>query len=217
MSSLFGQDVTLYQQFNGRFDFTFIGNTLNPMENTYQSQPDILSSSEASLNLTANDSIVKAYLYWAGSGTGDFDIKLNNISFQAERTFSHQRISSGLTLDYFSAFVDVTDYLSETGNGSYLFSDLDVSAFLAQHFMVKTNFAGWAIIIIYKNDDLPLNQINVYDGLQGVPQQIQITLSSLNVIDDIGAKIGFLAWEGDVGIAVNETLTINGSVLSNPL
>ncbi|WP_291116950.1 gliding motility-associated C-terminal domain-containing protein [Flavobacterium sp. UBA6135] len=216
MSSLFGQDVTLYQQFNGRFDFTFIGNTLNPMENTYQSQPDILSSSEASLNLTANDSIVKAYLYWAGSGTGDFDIKLNNISFQAERTFSHQRISSGLTLDYFSAFVDVTDYLSETGNGSYLFSDLDVSAFLAQHFMVKTNFAGWAIIIIYKNDDLPLNQINVYDGLQGVPQQIQITLSSLNVIDDIGAKIGFLAWEGDVGIAVNETLTINGSVLSNP-
>lgn len=216
MSSLFGQDVTLYQQFNGRFDFTFIGNTLNPMENTFQSQPNILSTSEASLNLSTNDSIVKAYLYWAGSGTGDFEIKLNNISFEAERTFSHQRISSGLTLDYFSAFVDITDYVSETGNGSYVFSDLDVSSFLAQHFIVKTNFAGWAIIIIYKNDDLPLNQINVYDGLQGVPQELQITLSSLNVIDDIGAKIGFLAWEGDVGIAVNETLTINGSVLSNP-
>lgn len=216
MSSLFGQDVTLYQQFNGRFDFTFIGNTLNPMENTFQSQPNILSTSEALLNLSANDSIVKAYLYWAGSGTGDFEIKLNNISFEAERTFSHQRISSGLTLDYFSAFVDITDYVSQTGNGSYVFSDLDVSSFLAQHFIVKTNFAGWAIIIIYKNDDLPLNQINVYDGLQGVPQEIQITLSSLNVIDDIGAKIGFLAWEGDVGIAVNETLTINGAVLSNP-
>jgi gliding motility-associated-like protein len=216
MSSLFGQDVTLYQQFNGRFDFTFIGNTLNPMENTFQSQPNILSTSEASLNLSANDSIVKAYLYWAGSGTGDFDVKLNSISFQAERTFSHQRISSGLTLDYFSAFVDITDYVSETGNGSYVFSDLDVSSFLAQHFIVKTNFAGWAIIIIYKNDDLPLNQINVYDGLQGVPQELQITLSSLNVIDDVGAKIGFLAWEGDVGIAVNETLTINGSILSNP-
>ncbi|GGD28221.1 hypothetical protein GCM10011343_18000 [Flavobacterium orientale] len=216
MSSLFGQDVSLYQQFNGRFDFTFIGNTLNPMENTFQTQPNILSTSEASLNLSANDSIVKAYLYWAGSGTGDFDVKLNNISFQAERTFSHQRISSGLTLDYFSAFVDITDYVSETGNGSYVFSDLDVSSFLAQHFIVKTNFAGWAIIIIYKNDNLPLNQINVYDGLQGVPQELQITLNSLNVIDDVGAKIGFLAWEGDVGIAVNETLTINGSILSNP-
>lgn len=215
-STSFGQDISLYQQFNGRFDFTFIGNTLNPQENTYQANPAILSSSAATLNLSSLDTIQKAYLYWAGSGTGDFEVTLNTTTITAERTFAYQRIINGVPFDYFSAFNDVTELILAAGNGSYTFSGLDVSAFLPSYFTNKTNFAGWAIIIVYKNDALPLNQVNVYDGLQGVPEELSITLSSLNVIDEIGAKIGFLAWEGDVGIAVNETLTINGAVLSNP-
>ena len=52
-------------------------------------------------------------------------------------------------------------------------------------------------------------------GLQYVPDAVSITLPSLNVIDNDGAKIGFLAWEGDASLAVSESLTINGSVLSN--
>ena len=215
-STCFGQDVSLYQQFNGRYDFTFIGNTLNPQENTFQANPVILSNSAANLNLTTADTIQKAYLYWAGCGTGDFDVKLNQIDILAERTFAYQRIINGVPFNYFSAFTDVTNQIISTGNGIYTFSDLDVSSFLPTYFTNKTNFAGWAIIIIYKNDALPLNQVNIYDGLQGVPDELSITLSSLNVIDEVGAKIGFLAWEGDVGIAVNETLTINGAVLSNP-
>jgi len=29
----FSQDVSLYSQFNGRYNYTAIGNTLNPIEN----------------------------------------------------------------------------------------------------------------------------------------------------------------------------------------
>ena len=29
----------------------------------------------------------------------------------------------------------------------------------------KTNFGGWAIIVVYNNNALPLNQLNIYDGL----------------------------------------------------
>ena len=58
--------------------------------------------------------------------------------------------------------------------------------------------------------------MNVYDGMQAVPDEINITLNSLNVIDNVDAKIGFLAWEGDSGIAVNETLRINGNPIGNP-
>lgn len=215
-SSIFGQDVSLYQQFNGRYDFTFIGNTLNPQENTYQTTPVILGSSAATLNLNSAEIIEKAYLYWAGSGTGDFAVQLNTTSIVAERTFAYQRIISGVPFDYFSAFTDITEQVINTGNGLYTFSELNISTFLPSYFTNKTNFAGWAIILIYKNDNLPINQVNVYDGLQGVPEQLNITLNSLNVIDEVGAKIGFLAWEGDIGIAVNESLKINGAVLSNP-
>ena len=213
---VFGQNITLYEQYNGRFDFTFIGNTLNPQENSFQDFPTVLSSSLGTLSLTTNDEIESAFLYWAGSGTGDFDVKLNNVSLTADRTFSYQTNSFELILDYFSAFKDVTALVQQTGNGTYTLSELDVSPFIEQHYERRTNFAGWAIIIVYKNNALPLNQINIYDGFQAVPEEINITLDFLNVIDNQDAKIGFLAWEGDVGIAVNETLRINGTVLGNP-
>ena len=212
---VFGQDVSLYHQFNGRYDFTFVGNTLNPQENSFQDFPSIYTSSSASLNLNINDVIESAYLYWAGSGTGDFEVKLNDVPLTPDRTFSYQRDSFGLILDYFSAFKDVTNLLQQTGNGLYTLSDLDVTAFIEQHFERSTNFAGWAIVIIYKNDVLPLNQLNVYDGFQAIPDVVNITLSSLNVIDNQDAKIGFLAWEGDSAIANNETLRINNTILSD--
>ena len=214
--SVFGQDVSLYHQFNGRFDFTFIGNTLNPQENSFQDFPAVYTSSSATLSLGSGDEIEKAYLYWAGCGTGDFDVKLNDVAITSDLNFSYQRTIFDLTLDYFSAFKDVTELVQQTGNGLYTLSDLDVSAFIEQHFERSTNFAGWAIVIVYKNNALPLNQLNVYHGLQAIPNEVNITLSSLNVIDNQNAKIGFLAWEGDVGISENETLRINGTILQNP-
>lgn len=210
-----GQDVSLYQQFNGRYDFTFLGNTLNPQENTYQPTPTILTTSSASLNLQAGDVVEKAFLYWAGCGLGDFYVKLNGVDITPERTFSLIQSSSGWA--FFSAFKDITTQVQTTGNGNYTLSDLDLSADISQYFQNKTNFGGWAIIVIYKNNALPLNQLNVYDGLQAVPSAVNITLNSLNVIDNNDAKIGFLAWEGDVGLSNNETLSINGNILSNTL
>lgn len=215
-SAIFGQDISLFQQFNGRYDFVFVGNTLNPIENSFQSTVEVLTTSSADLNLRANDEIEKAYLYWAGCGTGDFEVKLNGQMVTADRTFSHQRVFSSLVFDYFSAFKEVTAQVQAGGNGRYTISDLDVSSFIDFHAQRSTNFAGWALIVVYKNSNLPLNQLNVYDGMQAVPDEINITLNSLNVIDNVDAKIGFLAWEGDSGISVNETLRINGNPIGNP-
>ena len=215
-STIFGQDISLFQQFNGRYDFVFIGNTLNPIENSFQTTVSVLTSSSAQLSLNSNDQIEKAYLYWAGCGPVDFDVKLNGQPIRPDRTFILQRLVSNLVFDYFSAFKEVTDQVQATGNGNYTLSDLDVSASIDFHSQRSTNFAGWAIIVIYKNQNLSLNQLNVYDGMQAVPDEVNITLNSLNVIDNNNAKIGFLAWEGDSGIAVNETLRINGTPIGNP-
>lgn len=213
----FSQNVSLFKQFNGRFDFTFIGNTLNPNENTFMTVPAVLTSSSALLNLTSNDQIEKCYLYWAGCGPGDFNVKLNTVSLTPDRNFSFQRTySNGDVYNYFSCFKDVTTQVQTSGNGNYTLSDLDVSSYIDYYDQNSTNFAGWAIIIVYKNLNLPLDQLNIYDGLQAVPSVLDINLNSLNVIDAVGAKIGFLAWEGDLGLADNENLRINGNILSNP-
>ena len=209
------QEISLYNQYNGRFDFLFIGNTLNTIENNnIDDKPPkppctILTSSSATLNLGAANSIENAYLYWAGSGFGDFNVKLNGTIISAQRVFH----PTGLP--FFSAFANVTSLIQSTGNGVYTLSDLDLTDVIQPYCDPGLNFGGWAIVIVYKNDTLPLNQLNVYDGLQYIPEEINITLHNLNVIDNKDAKIGFVAWEGDKNIAVNESLLINGNLIEN--
>jgi gliding motility-associated-like protein len=208
------QNVELLQQFNGRFDYTAIGNTMNLAENESSNSENcvILTSSSAELNLQSTQTIEKAYLYWAGSGDGDFNVTLNGNDITAERTFENSIGSFGT---FFAAFTDVTELILSQGNVTYTLSDLDLTNVIEPFCINGLNFAGWSIIIVYKEDSLPLNQVNVYDGLQSVPSSLTIVLDNLNVLDNQGAKIGFLAWEGDAGLAVNEQLTINGNILEN--
>ena len=206
------QDITLFQQFNGRYDYVAIGNTLNIAENGINVPCDILTSSSADLDLETNQNIVAAYLYWAGSGDGDLEISLNGFPVTAERTFNDALDSDRV---FFAAYADVTAILTEQGNATYTISDFDLSDVITPYCPTGTNFGGWAITIIYEDINLPLNQLNVYDGLQSVPTFLSITLDNLNVLDNENAKIGFVAWEGDRSIAVNEQLTINGNVISN--
>ena len=208
----FAQDIELFQQFNGRYDYTAIGNTLNLVENGAFVPCDILTASSANLALNSNQNIIAAYLYWAGSGTGDLDIELNGIPVTADRTFSTINNSR----NYFAAFADITLIIQDQGNTNYTVSEFDLTEVITPYCPTGSNFGGWAIAVIYEDSSLPLNQLNVYDGLQGVPDNLEITLDNLNVLDNQGAKIGFIAWEGDAGIAVNEQLTINGNLIGNP-
>ena len=219
MGKMYGQNVGLYQQYNGRYDFTFVGNTLNLGENntTAGCENLIAAASSATLALSGTQQLHQAFLYWAGSGTGDTTVSLNNQTVTATRLFSNINSTSGLP--YFSAFADVTALLQSTGNGIYTLADLDISNELITqpgYCLNRTNFAGWALVIVYSDPTLPINQVNIYDGLQSIPSSININLTNLNVVDNVGAKIGFVAWEGDSNLAVNESLRINGNLLSNP-
>ncbi|AOW19241.1 gliding motility-associated C-terminal domain-containing protein [Urechidicola croceus] len=212
--SMNGQNVELVNQFGGRIDFTMIGNTLNTQENGLFAPCSINTESSTELELETTNNIIAAYLYWAGSGTGDFDVKLNGTDISATRRYDD--IQESQNLSFFSAYAEVTELIQNNGNTTYTLSDLDLTDVIADYCPNGTNFAGWAILIIYENDSLPLNQINIYEGLQHVPDELNIELDQLNVIDNDGAKIGFLAWEGDAGISINESLRINGNLIGNP-
>lgn len=210
------QQIEFLQGFNGHYSYTAIGNTMNVAENNTHPLCEILTSSDATLDLAPGQTVEAAYLYWAGSGTGDFDVSLNNVPISATRTFSY---TMDALHEYFAAFADVTSQIISEGNTTYTLSDLDLTNVIIDYCDNSTNFAGWSIIIIYEDPSLPLNQVTVFDGLESVSintSQITINLNNLNIIDDEGAKIGFLAWEGDRDLAVTETLKINGNTLSNP-
>lgn len=221
---LSAQDISLFEQFNGRYDYTAIGNTLNQAENNIdQSFCSLLESSSANLLLDTDNQIVKAYLYWAGSGFGDTEVTLNGIQISSEETYNvtYTDTASG-QLNYFSCYADITNLILSEGNGTYTFSDMDISADLMSnpgYCSNRTNFGGWSIYVIYQNETLPLNQVNLYQGLEIINRNVQekeIILDNIDVIDNVGAKIGFLAWEGDNNLNYGESLSINNNVISNP-
>ena len=154
------QDISLYTQINGRYDFTFIGNTMNPDENTFQYPTFLYTQSSATLNLDVNDRIERAYLYWAGSGTGDTEVKLNGIDITPDALSTVIGTSSNLT--YFSAFKDITSFVQTTGNGTYTLSDFDLNSLVTTYYNNATQFGGWAILVVYENPNLTLNQLNIY-------------------------------------------------------
>lgn len=218
------QDISIFQQFNGRYDYLAIGNTLNQAENNIvQSFCEILPSSQANLNVDSSSTIIAAYLYWAGSGLGDTEVSFNGTSIIAEDTYN--TIFTDPTfgdLNYFSCYANVTNQILTEGNTTYTLSDLDISETLANspgHCARRTNFAGWSLYVIYENSTLPLNQVNLFQGLEIINRNITektILLNNVNVLDNDNAKIGFLAWEGDNNLNFGESLSINGNIISNP-
>ena len=222
--NIFGQEISLFQQFNGHYDYTAIGNTLNQFENNLdRSFCETLPSSQASLNLSASSNIIASYLYWAGSGIADESILLNDLIVEAELVYNvdYNDDDNGL-LTYFSCFADITEFVISQGNITYELSELDISQTLSTnpgYCENRTNFAGWAIYIIYEDDVLPINQISISQGLEIIDRNVRektIILDNINVLDNQGAKIGFLAWEGDADLNFGETLSINQNLISNP-
>jgi len=216
---IFSQEIVLFQQFNGNYDYLAFGNTMNLSENTgVNGTCEYLAESSADLFLDVDQTLIAAYLYWAGSGEGDFTVNLNGTEITAERTFLYQLDNTHF---YFGGFADVTALVNTTGNGTYTLSELDpdITPEIYCDEGNTTNFAGWAVTLVYEDPDLTLNQVNIFDGFEAVSQlnqALNIELNNLNVLDNTGAKIGFTAWEGDSNLSVNETLRVNGNIISNP-
>ncbi len=216
------QDIDVFQQYYGRYSYTAIGNTLNPAENNLVWFCETLPSSSADLTLNTNQDIIAAYIYWAGSGEGDTEVTLNGTDLIADETLlvEYDDPNNGL-LPYFSCFKDITPLIKTSGNGTYTLTNLDISDVLATnpgYCANRTNFAGWSIFVVYEDLSLPLNQVSVYHGLEIInrnEQEINITIDNLNVLDNDGAKIGFLAWEGDNALNYGESLIFNGNTLQS--
>jgi len=215
-------DITLFQQFNGPFDYVAFGNTMNQFSNGPNTDCVINTSSSADFFLESTQTIEAAYLYWAGSGSGDFEVTLNGTPIVAQREFNAtiQNIQ-GVDLIYFGAFADVTTLLTATGNGTYTLEDLDLQDAILDYCGSGTNFGGWSVVVVFQDSNIlnPNQQVNVFDGFESVSgdnSELTIELTNLNVLDNQGARIGFLAWEGDAGIANGESLSLNGNIISNP-
>jgi gliding motility-associated-like protein len=215
---------TLYQQFNGSYDYTIIGNTQNPYDNwTFPPQPCVmLTSSSATLNLASNQTIVGAYLVWAGIGNGQgTNITLNGINIQPDivNVLDAHPSTFIFPWNYFSAVKNITNYVQTYGNGLYQVSNFDLNPFIANYCSNAVYYSGWNIVVVYSSPTLANKQLNIYDGFQFVGNPVTTTysfpISNLNVTNTIGAKMTYIVYNGSPNSFFGESVKVNGNTLSN--
>jgi fimbrial isopeptide formation D2 family protein/uncharacterized repeat protein (TIGR01451 family) len=220
-----GTGVTLFNSFAGNINFVTTGNTLRAGDNTNSTTACALVSGQVSTTanagtdngtvsgIPAGSSIVAAYLYYAGSSaTIDSTVTFNGNNLTASRTFN-----DSTHVPWYGGFVDVTSLVS--GNGSYSFGGLVVDNTQGGAYCGnQTLLAGWALVVIYSNPSESYRVVNVYDGFQ-IFQNSSITLTPANFKVPSpalpGSKFAVITWEGDSTLSGNETLTFNGTTLTD--
>jgi hypothetical protein len=214
---------TLYQQFNGPYDYTIIGKSHNFNDNAVLGPCAFLTSSNATLTLPSNQTIVGAYIIWSGVSNGQgTTISLNGINLIPDNINVIDINPATFTAPcfFFSAIKDVTSLVQTTGNGSYQVTNFDLNPFLANTYCGQNlPYSGWNLIVVYSNPSLPNKQLNIYDGYQTVGGGTSIThnfpINNLNVTSTAGAKMTYIAYNGSSNTFLNESVKINGNTLSN--
>ena len=215
---------TLYQQFNGPYDYSIIGNTHNLYDNwTLPTQPCVmLTSSSATLNLASNQTIVGAYLVWAGIGNGQgttINLNGNNIQPDFVNVLDAHPSTYLFPWNYFSAVKNITNYVQNYGNGIYQVSNFDLNPFISFYCSGGVYYSGWNIIVVYSSPSLPIKQLNIYDGYQFVGNPVttsySFSISNLNVTNTVGAKMTYIVYDGSPNFYTNESIKVNGNTLSN--
>jgi len=216
---------TLYQQFNGQFDYTIIGNTHNSFDNWQPSPPPpctMQTSSSATLSLLPTQNIVGAYLIWSGIGTGiGTNVTLNGNNITPDFVNSINVVPpTYIARPYFSAVKDITSYVQSFGNGNYQITNFDLNPIISNYCSNAIYFGGWNIIVVYSNSTLPNKQLNIYDGFQFawifISSSINFPISNLNVTDTSSAKMTSIVYNGSPNLYINESILFNGDTLSNP-
>ncbi|SDI18916.1 conserved repeat domain-containing protein [Propionivibrio dicarboxylicus] len=213
--------IALFDSWAGTVNFTGMQKTLRTNSNDVNAcsvTTGVTSATLSGLPSTGTNTVLAAYLYWAGSGaTPDYTVTFESNSITASRQYTSTNSGEA----YFSGVADVTSVVAAKGNGSYSFSGLTVDT-SSTYCSTQAVLAGWALLVIYSNPtaDSTNRVLNLYEGFSSFQNSsITINLSNFKIPTPLGAtsgKAGHLTWEGDGTISsTSENLTFNGYTLSD--
>lgn len=207
--------VSLLESFAGNINITGTAGTLRTAPDGTNACSVTNSGSMTLSGIPAGSTIVKAYLYWAGSGGDpqggapvDYSVTFNGVNITADRQYTASRnIEENNTIYYFQGVKDVTSMV--TGNGTYTFSNLTVQSANVnnggQYCAGNGVLSAFSLVVIYSNPNESMHVVNLWEGFE-VYWGSAITLSPSNftVPNPVppSAYTGrhlVLTWEGDYG------------------
>lgn len=198
--------------------------------------PATFNSSQATLSLPANASVLFAGLYWDGdvtpgvSGLPAPDVALSDtvrLSTPASGgyiTVTASAIDSSTTngIDY-QGFADVTALVQAGGSGDYVVANLQAGTGSGGSGQAAGGRqAGWALVVAYHDPSQPQRSITIFDGFaivdSAAPSSVVIPVSGFltPLSGPVVTRIGVVAYEGDLG-ATGDSLILNSTMLSDTL
>ncbi len=207
--------LTLFQEFDGYFDYSTTGGTLRTGANGVSPCTITTSSSNTLVSpIPVTATVSKAFLYWAHSNT----VRDATITFEGQSVSANFLYQTTLTNREFYGYVsDVTSIILAIPNPStntYDFSDLNIDN-TGNYCSTSTVLGGWTLIIFYEDPNLPAVNINLYQGFDGLSNEgTSFTLDSFYAIAGSGAKATFLSWEGDPDLNGSSSGSTNPEELS---
>lgn len=170
-----------------------------------------LNSSSATLTLPEGSTVYWAGLYWGGRSTSSsrsvMKFKKSNTVYN---TITASVIDDGNTIsgaageNHYQCFSDVTSYIQTHGSGTYWGGDIQTQSGNGSNDPYGTGYyGGWALIVIYANENEPNRCVTVFDGYNVCWNNTVTVPISGFLTPDAGTfetKVGVIAWEGDLYI-----------------
>jgi uncharacterized repeat protein (TIGR01451 family) len=155
------------------------------------------NSSSATLNISGGSTVLFAGLYWSGissSATNRSSVTLTGPS-GVSSVVSASAANTAVIGSVYQSFVDVTS--SVTASGVYTVGNIAST-------VGSNNWAGWTLVVAFRNTTLPTRNLAVFDGLQqassaAVPVDIAVSGFITPSTGTVKSVIGVVAYDGDRG------------------
>ena len=187
--------------------------------------PATFSSSSSTFTPPAGTDVLFAGLYWGGrtsAGAGGGAAAPN----PAARGTALLRTPAGAAYvpvtgavapstavpAAYVAFADVTALVRAGGAGRYEVANV-------QSGTGEDRYAGWSLIVVYRDPALPLRNLTVFDGLAAIqqgdpPLSIGVSGFKTPISGPVRSSVGVVAYEGDRGSS-GDRLALNGQFLTD--
>ena len=189
------------------------------------SDSSTFNSSRASLALPSGATVLWAGLYWAAdTSAGAFGSAAPAPTSRGAVRFATPAASYGVvnaaTVDSdatwatrYQGFADVTSQVRAAGNGTYAVANVQAGT-------GSNRWAGWSLVVAYRDATQPVRRLQVYDGLQtlqpGGSTSLDVPLGGFltPATGTVRGRLALLSWEGDRGI-VGDSATLGARALSD--
>ncbi len=168
-----GVPFVLVETLSGNHNYRAIGTSLRSASNDNDGECSFYpvgTGRSATLSLPSGSTVVRAYLYWGGSGnSGNSDDTVtfgptgSETSITADQFFNVANVGAYGLGSYFSGYKDVTAYI--TGSGSYTLKDLTVQTGFPWN-LITGCAGGWSLIVVYENVKEHFRVTNLYHGFR---------------------------------------------------